>query len=492
MRLIFSLPFCFVLATFSHAVLAIPTAAEQRSQLHIPLVRRRVQQEDQDPHLRARMHVELIKRKYGKDLSKRDSGTNLLGNQQGDTSYYGSIAVGTPPVAFDVVLDTGSADLWLAQEDCTGCDDRTNKFDASGSSSFTNLTTPFSISYGSGQAKGALGRDIVQLAGLQVTNQTFGVCDWFSSFLVNNPLSGIMGMGWQALASSGATPLWQALAQSNVLATPLFAFHLTRFRNISGTGALEPGGTFTLGAVNNSLFTGDIDFQDIPQGQVRFWTLPLTTLHVGGNEVQFASTGRTAAIDTGTTLVLGPSDAISGFLSRNLPCPSRLRSTASHGTFSQIVPLRTLTMSPNSPTSRVTDPEKPVSSSTVDEYKPDPSMLAEDGFFNHKSLDKDLMNALEDQMSAEGLHLLSTTGNVDENWRKWLLSLLKAVIEESPSCLDGALAKPVALTRLVENHPDLLKWAYQATQNNNFRVLRLLSGDSSPSPKHHLPEDRPG
>ena len=30
-------------------------------------------------------------------------------NQNADSSYYGSLAIGTPPVSFDVILDTGSA-----------------------------------------------------------------------------------------------------------------------------------------------------------------------------------------------------------------------------------------------------------------------------------------------------------------------------------------------------------------------------------------------
>ena len=41
-------------------------------------------------------------------------------NQNSDTTYYGSLAVGTPAVAYNVVLDTGSADFWLAAPDCDG------------------------------------------------------------------------------------------------------------------------------------------------------------------------------------------------------------------------------------------------------------------------------------------------------------------------------------------------------------------------------------
>jgi cathepsin D len=89
-------------------------------------------------------------------------------------SYYGSIALGTPPVAFNVVLDTGSADLWLASSACTeGCNGFPT-FDSSTSSSFSSTGSPFSVTYGSGKASGSLGTDVVQMAGFKVSKQVFG------------------------------------------------------------------------------------------------------------------------------------------------------------------------------------------------------------------------------------------------------------------------------------------------------------------------------
>ena len=41
--------------------------------------------------------------------SKRGSGTNLIVNQNADSTYYGSLAIGSPAVAYDVILDTGSS-----------------------------------------------------------------------------------------------------------------------------------------------------------------------------------------------------------------------------------------------------------------------------------------------------------------------------------------------------------------------------------------------
>ena len=86
-----------------------------------------------------------------------------------------------------------------------------------------------------------------------------------------------MGLGFQTIASSGATPFWQSLAETDgALDSPLFAFQITRFTNDTNAAELEAGGTFTLGAVNSSLYTGDIDYQDIPDGAPGYWIQELT------------------------------------------------------------------------------------------------------------------------------------------------------------------------------------------------------------------------
>ena len=93
-----------------------------------------------------------------------------------------------------------------------------------------------------------------------------------------------MGLGFQTIASSGATPFWQALADNaGTLDEPLMAFQLTRFVDVDDAQTLEPGGTFNLGAVNASLYTGDIDYQDIPDGEEGYWIQELagmSHLHV--------------------------------------------------------------------------------------------------------------------------------------------------------------------------------------------------------------------
>jgi hypothetical protein len=55
-----------------------------------------------------------IKAKYAPSShSSRSLVTVSTTNQQADTSYFGTLHVGTPPVAYNVILDTGSAFVYL-------------------------------------------------------------------------------------------------------------------------------------------------------------------------------------------------------------------------------------------------------------------------------------------------------------------------------------------------------------------------------------------
>ncbi|KAG2142885.1 aspartic peptidase domain-containing protein [Suillus bovinus] len=277
----------------------------------IPLIRRtQPERTVADWELWAKNEREVLTAKYGGNVEKRSTGTNLLTNQNADSSYYGTVAIGTPPVSFNVILDTGSADLWVADQACTtGCS-KVQLFNDLSSSTFHNLSEPFDIQYGSGAAEGSLGQDVVQMAGFSVPNQIFGTVTQATSGLLQPPVSGLLGLGWQSIATSKATPFWQTLASSGAWSDPVMAFQLTRFINGSNVNAAEPGGSFTMGFLNSSLYTGTIDYQSLPTTP-SYWILPMTSLTVQGSSVTIPSGSSSySAIDTGTTLVGGPSSAI--------------------------------------------------------------------------------------------------------------------------------------------------------------------------------------
>lgn len=149
--------------------------------------------------------------------------------------------------------------------------------------------------------------------------------------LVDAPVSGLMGLAFESLASTEAVPFWQAVTNSSQLSAPEMSIWLARNRNAVNDTALNPGGVFTLGGTNSSLFSGDIEFISI-MSPPSFWLLPLSSkysvctncsvvlrslsaLTLNGATVSLSITDPPAAIDTGTTLIGGPHNDVVAFYS---------------------------------------------------------------------------------------------------------------------------------------------------------------------------------
>ena len=73
---------------------------------------------------------------------------------------------------FNVILDTGSSDLWVASNDCQSCPGNIATFDSTKSSSFASQSQQITISYGSGQVAGTVATDTVNMGGFTVSGQT--------------------------------------------------------------------------------------------------------------------------------------------------------------------------------------------------------------------------------------------------------------------------------------------------------------------------------
>jgi Eukaryotic aspartyl protease len=62
-----------------------------------------------------------------------------------------------------------------------------------------------------------------------------------------------------------------------------------------------PGGQLTLGDVNSTLYTGEINY--IGLSDVNWWTIPMDSVVVNGHEITLTGNVKNAIIDTGTSLV---------------------------------------------------------------------------------------------------------------------------------------------------------------------------------------------
>lgn len=108
-----------------------------------------------------------------------------------------------------------SADLWIPSSACTSaaCAPHT-KYDPSASStSFAMTNKTLSITYGDGSTTtGPVYTDTVSLGGLTAVGQTLGAATGLSSDWQDDPMDGLMGMGYKSLSQMGANPFFQTVS----------------------------------------------------------------------------------------------------------------------------------------------------------------------------------------------------------------------------------------------------------------------------------------
>ncbi|CAH7682678.1 aspartic peptidase A1, partial [Phakopsora pachyrhizi] len=224
-----------------------------------------------------------------------------------DVEYYGLIEAGTPKQRFKVLLDTGSSILWLTggytntPQSIPSLNTSTQgpNFVVSKSSSFKLSDKPFSITYGdSSFAKGMLATDSISQESMTVSDQGFAVINQTSSSVFTGDASGIMGMSFEKKDSSLPTPFWIRAG------IDVFSFAIARLSTPNSNFAVDsPGGILTLGGVNQTLYTGDINF--VPVRKKYYWEILIDIVIVNGNQIKKTEKDH-AIIDTGTSLIGAP------------------------------------------------------------------------------------------------------------------------------------------------------------------------------------------
>ncbi|XP_078514911.1 pepsin A-like [Lissotriton helveticus] len=218
-----------------------------------------------------------------------------------DMSYYGTISIGTPPQDFNVIFDSGSSNLWVPSVYCSSsaCSNH-NRFSPSSSSTFQSTSTSLSIGYGTGSMTGVLGYDTVEVGGLTVTSQVFGLAYTEADFFSQMQFDGILGLAFPSIASDSATPVFDNMWSQGLLSADLFSVYL------SPNGA--SGSVVIFGGYESSYYTGTLNW--IPLSAETYWQITLESVSMNGNVIA-CNGGCQAIIDTGTSLIAGLSPGIS-------------------------------------------------------------------------------------------------------------------------------------------------------------------------------------
>ncbi|KAK2526473.1 hypothetical protein Q9233_008243 [Columba guinea] len=172
------------------------------------------------------------------------------------------------------------------------------KFQPSQSSTYQAIGTPFSIQYGTGSLTGVIGSDQVVVEGLTVNNQQFAesISEPGKAFL-DAPFDGVLGLAYPSLAVDGVTPVFDNMMAQNLVELPIFSVYL------STNPESSLGGELLFGGFDPSRFMGTLNW--VPVTQQGYWQIQLDNIQLAGT-VAFCTNGCQAIVDTGTSLITGP------------------------------------------------------------------------------------------------------------------------------------------------------------------------------------------
>ncbi|CEP13848.1 hypothetical protein [Parasitella parasitica] len=198
----------------------------------------------------------------------------------GDGSIYMvNVAIGTPPQNFELVLDTGSADLWVPGASCPSTMCPLSKFNESSSNTFKDMNEVFNITYGIGSASGGYGMDRVNIGGAIIEQQQFGLTNNTENILTNmqtlsgesytptvsgadnssiyssdHHIDGIFGLGYPLItsASKSYNPFFFNLKEQNKISQNIFSIFLNKSESADAAGEVIFGG------VDSTKYQGDI------------------------------------------------------------------------------------------------------------------------------------------------------------------------------------------------------------------------------------------
>uniref|UniRef100_A0AAR2LYK5 renin n=1 Tax=Pygocentrus nattereri TaxID=42514 RepID=A0AAR2LYK5_PYGNA len=236
--------------------------------------------------------------------SSPSNGTTPLTNYL-DTQYFGEISIGSPAQMFNVVFDTGSANLWVPSHMCsplyTACFTH-NRYDASKSNTYVHNGTGFSIQYASGNVRGFLSEDIVVVGGLPVV-QVFAEATALPAIpFIFAKFDGVLGMGYPNVAIDGITPVFDRIMSQHVLKEEVFSVYYSR------DPQRIPGGELVLGGTDPNYYAGSFNY--IPTKGEGKWEVIMKGVSVG-TDMLFCTEGCTAVIDTGSSFITGPASSVS-------------------------------------------------------------------------------------------------------------------------------------------------------------------------------------
>lgn len=219
-----------------------------------------------------------------------------------DYTYFVKAQFGSAKQPLYMLVDTGAGSTWVMGSSCTTEPCKLHDtFDPSTSTTFKKNDLDFSVKYGKGKVGGITGTDAVRVGDVEVSMR-FGVADSASDDFKHFPFDGILGMAPNE--GSKTDNFFVTLQDEGAVGSNVFAVYLSRGSSGQNRGEL------TIGGINEDRLGegGALTYTGVPKDR-KDWTVPLDDVGVVGGKA-LGVAGRLAHIDTGTSFIFAPQDAV--------------------------------------------------------------------------------------------------------------------------------------------------------------------------------------
>ncbi|KAJ7618801.1 aspartic peptidase domain-containing protein [Roridomyces roridus] len=228
--------------------------------------------------------------------------------------YYTDVTIGTPPQHFVFKIATSFSDIWVQGIDCNpALCPSSELYNPSASSTSINQTSA-QVTGQFTDAQGYIFTDTINLSTFSVANTEFFVVNTSSSPQIPGPLSGLLGLGFSAMVNTGIrVPFWEEIMETGQTEEPMFSFWLEPNGAVITSGEV-PGGSLTFGGVDQSLFSGDIEYHPL-SASANQWNVDITDnpspeIIIQG-QTFVVSQNQVASVLLEDHSISGPSDQIS-------------------------------------------------------------------------------------------------------------------------------------------------------------------------------------
>ncbi|KAA1473206.1 acid protease [Dentipellis sp. KUC8613] len=228
-----------------------------------------------------------------------------------DLAYTALVGFGTNPAPFNMLMDSGSSDLWVYSSVCPQRGTNQGITSAASPQLQVNTQAKWRVSYGDGsQVSGFMARDNLNIAGLSFPGYIFGLAGLVDGSISEKSVDGIIGFGTQRSARMKQPNLAQIFADQGIIPAPVAGWFLSRSRDGGH------GGELSLGAPNPAKFNPATLTPPLANLNGGYWCVTVAGVRVNNFAIPSIA-NRVATFDTATSQILMPlQDA--GFINQQL------------------------------------------------------------------------------------------------------------------------------------------------------------------------------